>query len=133
MTPSSKKRPGYVLLLSVLIMSAVGAAVTVSLLLLGLAASRTSFASARSSQARTLADACAEEALEQLRLSSSYLGSGNLTLGAGNCTYSVTDAGVGSRNITAAGTVGTVVRRLSTSVTAYNPYLTLPNWQETAN
>lgn len=133
MIASSQKRPGYVLLLSVLILSAVGAAITVSLLLLGLAASRTSFASARSIQARTLADACAEEALQQLRLSSSYLGSGNLTLGAGTCTYSVTDAGGGNRNITAAGTVGTVVRRISTSVTAYNPYLTLPNWQETAN
>lgn len=133
MTICMKRRSGYVLLLSVLILSAVGTAIATSLILLGMASARTSFALARSAQARSLAYACAEEALQQLRLSSSYAGSGNLSIGPGSCTYSVTDAGSGNRNVTAVGTVGSVVRRMATSVTAYNPYLTLPNWQETAN
>ncbi len=133
MTFFPEKRRGYVLLLSVMILAAVGAAITASLLTLGLSSSRTAFASTQSSQARTLAEACAEEALEQLRLSSAYLGSGNLTLGTGTCSYSVTDAGSGTRAIAAAGTAGDAVRHLATTVTAFNPYLTLTSWQETAN
>jgi len=73
---SCYNKKGYVVLLSILIVGAVGMAVTVSLLLLGLGSSRTSFAYEQSGYAKSLASACAEEALQQVRDSTSFTGSG---------------------------------------------------------
>ena len=85
----TQKRGGYVVLLGVLIVGAIGISVTLSLLLLGLGSSRTSFASEQSFQAKALASACAEEGLQQIRDTMSYTGTGGLTLGQGSCTYVV--------------------------------------------
>jgi len=111
----------------------VGTAIAVSLLWLGLAASRTGFASEQRAQAWALANACAEEGLEQIRESTSFSGTGNLTFGAGTCSYTVTNTGGSGRTIAATGTVGTVVRRAAVSVTAISPSIVISSWQEVAN
>ena len=124
---------GYVTLLSVLIVGAVGTAVTVSLLFLGLTASRTSFVVEQAAQARMLADACAEEALQQIRSSTAYTGTAGLSLGQGSCTYTVVSTGGENRTITASGIVGTVTRRTEVLVSAINPSITISSWQEVAS
>jgi len=73
-----RQKGGYIALISVLIIGAVGTAVIISLLLLGIGNSRTSFAIEQSSQAKASANACAEEALEQIRNSTPFTGTGNL-------------------------------------------------------
>jgi hypothetical protein len=123
---------GYAALISVLVVGAVGVAICVSLLLLGLGSSRTSFANEQSNQAKGLANACAEEALQQIRESTSYTGSDDLTLGYGTCSYTVIDQGGQSRSITALGTVGDVVRRVQVSINAIEPLVTVTSWQEVA-
>jgi prepilin-type N-terminal cleavage/methylation domain-containing protein len=74
-----KNSTGYVALITVLVLGAVGAAVAATLVLLGLSSSRTSFALEQSNQAKALANACAEEALQQIRDSSSFTGSAVVT------------------------------------------------------
>ena len=103
-----KNEKGVLTLMSVLIVGAIGLSVGVSLLLLGLANSRTNLALQQSNQAKVLADACTEEALQQIRDLGSYVGSGVLTLGQGTCLYAVTNTGGTTRKITASGTVGSV-------------------------
>lgn len=123
---------GFVTLISVLILGAVGAAIVVSLLQLGLASSRTSFAAEQSLQARGLADACGEEALDTIRGNASFTGTTNVTLSSGTCSYTVTNTGGTTRNVATVGTVGTVVRRVAIIVTTVSP-VTLTSWQEVAN
>ena len=124
------KNNGYITLLSVLVVGAVGVAVTTSLILLGVSSSRTSFSYQQMYQAKNLANSCAEEGLEQIREVSSYAGSGNLTLGQGSCTYVVTNLGGDSRLIEATGTVGTVVRKTQVDISAINPLIVVSSWQE---
>lgn len=124
---------GFVTLMSVLIASALGTAIAVSVILLGLGSSRSSFAVEQSHQAKALADACAEEALQQIRLSSSFAGNGNLTFGRGGCTYTVVNTGAQNRTITASGTVSTTVRRVAITINKITPKIIIVSWQEVAN
>lgn len=121
---------GFITLISVLIVGAVGTAIATSLILLGLGSSRTSFAIEQSNQAKALANACAEEALQQIRDSTPYTGSGNLSLGQGACTYTVTSQGAQDRTITASGTVGTIVRKVKIIINKINPNIVVVSWQE---
>lgn len=124
---------GFVTLTSVLIVGAVGTAIAVSLLLLGLGSTRSSFALEQSKQARALADACAEEALQQIHDSTPFEGTGSLTLGQGNCTYTVTKGTGQNRTIISTGTVGTIVRKAKITIDKINPTIKITSWQELAD
>jgi len=124
---------GYITLISVLVIGAVGLAITISLILLGLGSSRTSFALEQSNQAKALTNACAEEAMQQIRDSMSFTGNGNLSLGQGTCNYTVTSQGGQNRTITALGTVGTIVRKVKIIISKINPTITVTSWQEVAD
>lgn len=121
---------GFITLISVLIVGAVGTVIAVSLILLGISSSRTSFALEQSNQAKALANACAEEALQQIRDSTPYAGSDNLSFGQGNCSYSVTSQGDQNRTITALGTVGTIVRKIEVVIDTINPAIVIVSWRE---
>lgn len=128
-----KKSGGYVTLLSVLVLGAVGVAIAVSLLLLGLGSSRTSFALEQSNQAKALANACAEEALQQIRDATPFTGTGNLALGQGTCSYTVTSQGAQNRTIIASGTIGTIVRKVKIIINNISPVIQVISWQEVAD
>lgn len=130
---SQCEQKGYVTLLSVLVVGAVGLAISVSLILLGNGASRTSFANEQSNQAKALANACVETALQQIRDADGYSGSGNLTIGQGTCVYTVLNTGGTTRTINASGMVGTIVRKVAVLVTELHPLVTLASWQEVAD
>ena len=124
---------GVLTLMSVLIVGAIGLSVGVSLLLLGLGNSKTNLALEQSNQAKALANACAEEALQQIRDSESYVGTGSLALGEGTCLYTVTNTGGTTRKITASGTVGSVVRKNQITISAIAPLIVISSWQEVAD
>ena len=124
------KMKGYVALISVLIVSAIGVVVVTGVILLGLSWSRTSFTTQQSFQAKTLADACAEEALQQIKDSIPFAGNGTLTLGQGSCAYTVTNNGAQNRSVVSVGTVGTVVRRVSLTLDKISPSINITSWQE---
>ncbi len=121
---------GYVALISVLIIGAIGAAVATSIVLLGLGSSLTGFGFERSIQARGLADACIEEALQQIRNSTPFTGSGSLTFGQGTCDYTVTSQGGQNRTITAIGAVAGTVRKAEVVINQINPDINVVYWQE---
>jgi hypothetical protein len=129
----NKERSGYIILVSILVVGAVGLAITLSLLLLSVDSARTSLALEQTSQARGLANACVEEALEQIRANSLFTGSGNLSLGQGTCGYTVTSQTGQNRTVIASGTVDTVVRKSKIIINNLNPTLTITSWQELAD
>lgn len=128
-----RKNGGFVTLVSVLAIGAVGVAIAVSSLLLGVGNSRTSFAYEQSNQAKALAGACAEEALQQIRGSTPFTGSGSLSLGQGACSYTVTSQGGQDRTITASGEVGTIVRKVEVVIDSITPTIQVVSWQEVAD
>lgn len=124
---------GYVTLISVLIMGAVGLAITISLLLLGLSSSRTSFSLEQSNNAKSMADLCAEEGLERLRRTPSFTGTVTITLTQGACSYTVTDVGGGNRQIDADGTVDSYTRKVQIETSQVTPQIQIGSWQEVAD
>jgi hypothetical protein len=124
---------GFLVMLSILIVSAVGVSIATSLLLLGTSGSRTSFANEQSSQARALADTCAEEALERIRKDSTYTGTVTITLGQGTCTYAVTNTGGENRTINASSTVDSLTRKVRVLLDDVTPQINATSWQEVAD
>ena len=127
-----RRQNGYVTLISVLLIGAVGLATAVSLLFIGFNNSKTAFTIEQSNQAKGLANACAEEALKQVSNLISFTGQGNLSLGRGNCIYNVLPNGNG-KIITSSGTVGTVIRKVKITVDATTPKVNVASWQEVAD
>ena len=125
-----KKSDGYLILLSVMIIGAVSLAIVISMLLSGLGTSRTSFAHQQSVQAKALVNACVNEALQQIRDNTAFTGSNNLSLGQGDCTYTVTNTGGENRTIQASSTVGLIIRKTQATVSQINPSITIASWQE---
>jgi hypothetical protein len=122
---------GYVALIMVLIVGAAGVAVATALLLTATDSQRSTIVTQQSAQARNLAVACGEEALEQIHDNLTLTGTNNFSLGQGSCTYTITNTGSPNRTITASGTVSGVVRRIQITLTIGATSITINTWQET--
>ncbi|MFZ2201765.1 MAG: hypothetical protein WAV56_00010 [Microgenomates group bacterium] len=127
---ATTKTRGYVALVSVLIVGAIGLTAVTGVILLGLSWSRTSLTLQQSFQAKTLADACIEEALQQIKDSIPFSGNGTLTLGQGSCAYTVTNNGAQNRSLVSVGMVGTVIRRVAVTLDKISPSINITSWQE---
>lgn len=131
---SAKQTYGFVALINVLLLGAIGTLFVTSFLLLGVDFSRTGAALVRSTQAKALANACAEEALQKLRESVYYAGSEQLAFTTGSCTIEPIQ-GVGNLNrtvqVTAA--VTNVKRKIKIVVAAIHPTIQITSWQEVAD
>ncbi len=124
-------KPGYILLLSILIIGVVASAVVSSLLLLGTASNRASYSVQQSAQSLAFAQGCAEVALLQLFRSSTYGGNETLTFPEGNCAIlPIGGSGNSHRFLCIEATSGDVVRRLEIIVQSVLPRIRIFSWQE---
>ena len=121
---------GYVALLAVLIVGAIATATGIVLLLTSADSQRSVLVSQQSKQARSLAVACSQEALQLMYENTSYTGSGNLTLGQGSCTYTVTNTGGSTRSVAATGTVNNTSRKIQLNVTIGSLNISITSWQD---
>lgn len=76
---------GYAALLTVIVLSISGLVLTVAFLNVSLSIAKTSFSVEQSEKAKVLAYACAEKALNNIKLDALYGGSEEISLGSGNC------------------------------------------------
>ena len=121
---------GFITLVTVLVVGAIGLSIASSLILLGVGATKTGISIQQSNGAKALALTCAEEALEKIREESGFSGSGNISLGQGTCSYTVSLGSGEARTVTATGTVSTVVRKVEIGLSQINPTITITSWQE---
>lgn len=121
---------GYVALMTVLIVGAASIAISLALLTAGTDSQRSALVTQQATQARALASACVEEALQQMHDSTSYTGTNNLSLGQGTCTYTVTNTGGSNRTIDATGTVNGDIRKLKVYATIGASSISITSWQE---
>ncbi len=124
-------KPGYILLISILIIGAVCSVILSSLLLLGTNASHVSVSVQQSDEALQLAQGCADYGLRQLRNSLSYGGNEVLSYRHGTCELrSIGGIGNTNRLLCSEGQVGDTVRRLEIVVNQVLPKTKIFSWQE---
>lgn len=127
--PSS--RSGFVLLITVLIVGAIGTAILSSLLLLGISANKVSLSVQESAQALAAAQACAEYALLQLRDSPNYAGNQTIILDGHACEIrTINGTGNTNRSLCVEGRAGDSYRRLEIVVDTILPVTKVFSWQE---
>lgn len=125
---------GFIALISILAISAIGGTIALGLILLGINSTRTSLIYTQSAQARALANACAEEALMRLRESIYYSGNETLVLTSGSCQIqTVSGSGNINRTINTTATVYNTTRKVQVVVATVNPAISLTSWQELAD
>ena len=124
---------GFVLLMGVLIVGAVGLAVVLALLFSGVMNMSATTAVSKSNQATVSADNCAQEALQQIRDSTSFSGSGNLSFSDSACQYSVINLGGQNRLVyatgTATGTSEVFYHQLEIIINTINPKINITSWK----
>jgi hypothetical protein len=124
-------RPGYIFLLTVLVVGVIATATATSLLLLGWAAEQNGLLLMETAQAYEHANTCAERALRELRINSSYAGSQTFALPRGSCEIrAVGGAGNNNRTLCTAGYSGDNSRRLEIEIDALYPKVIIKNWKE---
>lgn len=122
---------GYVALMSVLVVGAAATAIALTLLTSGSEAQRAMLVEQQSKQARSLAVACAQEALQQIHDNSGFTSTNTiLTLGQGRCTYTVAVTAPTTRSILTKATVGNVVKNIQVYVTLNTSNISITSWQE---
>jgi mitochondrial fission protein ELM1 len=125
-------RYGFITLISVIVMVAVSSALAVSVILLGLDSMRTGQTINESNEAVAIADACAEEALEQIR-TNDLIGAQAVTVGNGECSYTIQDEGGEARRIEVTATAYSVTRRILVTTSTRTPDITITSWRDVAS
>ncbi len=128
-----KNKSGFTLLITILIVGAVVLAIASTLFLMSVGAAKNIAVAEASARAGAMADACAEEALEKIRESTTFIGYGTLSLGGESCGYLVTGLGGQNRRVVASSTVSDVVRKVKITVDTINPLINVTSWQEVIN
>lgn len=121
---------GYIALMTVLIVGAASLASVTILLLTGAESQKQVLNKQNSVHAQKGADACGEEALQVLHDNTSFVGSGNLTLGNTSCNYTVTNSGGATRSISISATENSVVRKIQINVTINPSNISISSWQD---
>ncbi len=133
-----KKYPGFIALITVIAVGAVGLAIAMVLLFSGVGTSRTSLSVSQSTQAKGAANACAELALGAIQanitigtpVSANYVLDSALNI---NCSYTLTGTSP-DYIISTVGTAGSssnVTRRVNITLNRVGPTLNISSWQET--
>ena len=130
---TNNSKSGFITLLSLLIAGAVGLAIAVSLITLGIDYSKSALVSEESALSKSLTNSCAEEALEKIRENQNYSGSGGINFGQGSCTYQVLNLGGQNRQINASGSVRNSIRKAKVLLNQVSPLIKASSWQEMAD
>jgi hypothetical protein len=126
-------RKGYIAFISVIVISALGVALMLSVITAGVNASKTDFALQQLSAARSMASSCAEEALQQILETGTTSSSGQLTVASGTCTYSIISSNGQNISIHSVGLLGTVTSKILVTVASTTPVVSLSSWEEVAD
>ncbi len=123
--------PGYMFLISILVIGTIAAATALSLMLLGWAAEQNGLVLSRSSQAYEYAQTCAERALAALREDSQYTGNSTITLDNGTCTiFSIGGTGNTDRTLCVRGNSFNATHAFEIHITKILPTTTIDMWEE---
>lgn len=127
-------RPGYIALISVLILSAIALAVGIGLATHAVSQDQMDVSRDASIRAYAAATACAEHALIALKGSLLYTGNQTLVYSGDSCTIlTVGGAGNLARTVKATSTVSGATRKILIQVEQVNPRMIISSWTDVVN
>jgi hypothetical protein len=129
------KRPAFIALVSILIISAIATVIAVGLLLRAIGENQMAVNNDLSQRAQLAATSCAEYALGQLRLSNTYAGNATLIVDSGDTCHIGVPGGSGNTNRTlvTTSTILDVTQTENISITQLTPQLKISSWQDVIN
>jgi len=127
-----KRRNGFITLMSVIVMVAVASALAISVILLGTDSLRMSGVVNDEKEAMAIADACAEEALGQIR-AHDLVGTANLSVATGTCTYPITAGAGEARTVEVTAAAAGITRKIRITIDAIDPALHITAWEDVAD
>jgi len=124
-------KKGYVMLTTVMLIAAVAALIIPFSLMASAQNSQIEAVKTQAAQARYLALACAERALDRLKNSLLYAGSETISWPEGSCQI-LPLGGLGNtnRSIQTSGSVGSVIQKVEVEVTLVNPLMQVASYLE---
>lgn len=123
------KENGYVLLLSVLVLTGMGVLVAVGTLTMGIFSSSNSYDLILSNKSKSVVNGCVEDVLYLISGNNAFTGSGTASYVDGDCNYTVVNFGSG-KSIEAEVVVGDVYRKVVIEVDQLTPSINVSSWQE---
>lgn len=130
MKKTNSKKPGFVVLMGVLILGIVLTLLLPALILISTDNYRVSDSVGKSNQALVQAESCAELALSSLQTNQSYAGNETKTLSTGTC-FIQTITGAGQvRTIQTQSTVDNHTKRIRVITSQLTPQILISSWVE---
>ena len=126
-----RRAKGYIALLSVIFISAIGVLVMLSVIASGVDVSKTDLATQQASMARAMASSCAEEALQKILETGTTSSTGSLTIASGTCTYLINPTS--GLHVNSTGFFGTMTSRIQVTISTTSPAVVLSSWGEVAD
>lgn len=121
---------GQALITSVIVIGVIALLVASSLMILSLGSLRSTVSAQKSSEAIALNNACAEEGLYRLKQTSTYTGSGQVTLSANTCSFTVANDGA-QKLITISSIIGKITKKTEVRLTVTQQgIITIVSWQD---
>ncbi|MCA9381214.1 hypothetical protein KC678_03025 [Candidatus Dojkabacteria bacterium] len=131
----NKTKKAYVTLVSVIILGFVAIMIISASLLIGTDSLVTSKVILDAKDAEGIANACAESALSTIRENTSYVGSQNILIGEGECSYVVTDIDANTppnKQIQITSTVSNIIKKQEVQTSQINPTIQIASWNQDA-
>ncbi|MDO8571614.1 MAG: hypothetical protein Q7R79_02960 [bacterium] len=130
---SFKNERGVMTLISVLLVGAIGASISILLLTRGIEATKMALSIQESAGANAYAHACAEYALRKLQESESYGGNETVSFSTGTCRVDLITGTGDNRTIKTVGFFNTMTRKVAVEVNALTPNVGIASWREVAD
>lgn len=121
---------GYIALVSVIVVGAVGVAIMLSIMLSGISTTKTDFAIQQSGSAKVLASSCGEEALQKILETGTTSSNATILIGSGTCSYTITSQNGQNITINATALIGTITSKVKIVIATTTPAILLSSWQE---
>jgi hypothetical protein len=129
----NQTKNGYIALISVIIIGAILLMVVLSTSYIGVTEGMNSLLASNSAEARSLASACAEDALMNLKNDQNYSGNQTITLDNGQCQILAIIVNGGARTIETTGIVNHITKKLKITASQIAPSIIISSWQEVAD
>lgn len=127
------KKPAFVALISVIIVSAIILTISLTLIFTNLNASLSGLIVRQSQQARALAKTCSELALLQLANNFNNTASNAYNFTEGNCEFEILTINSNTRQINSIGELKNIFRKESLEISLVNDNIEISIWQELAD
>jgi hypothetical protein len=128
----NKEARGYIALMSVIVLGALGSVIMISVMLQSVVTAKTDSSTQAGIQARILAMTCGEEALQIIVETGTSSRSSSLSVASGTCSYTISRPS-SETIINATGLFASSTQRIMIRLATTSPFMVLSSWQDVSD